>query len=116
MKALDLQTKTYHKVVSLNYDTNTVVLESPEYGRTSNTLDNVRLIPDTKEDLKGKTIIHPDWFWIIPFVGWFMVPYKLFTIEDCVIEAKSVKDQLIMNLAAIGPILLFTFFVYLSVS
>lgn len=30
MKALDLQTKTYHKVVSLNYDTNTVVLESPE--------------------------------------------------------------------------------------
>ena len=57
MKVLDLETKTYHNVVSIDYDTNTIVMESPEYGRTRNTLDKVRLIHDTSEDMKGKTII-----------------------------------------------------------
>ena len=56
MKALDLETKTYHTVVSIDYDTNTIVMESPEYGRTRNTLDKVRLIHDTSEDMKGKVI------------------------------------------------------------
>ena len=115
MKVLDLETKTYHNVVSIDYDTNTIVMESPEYGRTRNTLDKVRLIHDTSEDMKGKTIIRPDWFWIIPFVGWFMIPYKLFTIDYCVIESKSLKDQFIMFVVAFGPILLLTLGMYLSI-
>lgn len=53
MKVLDLETKTYHNVVSIDFDTNIVIMESPEYGRTSNTLDKVRLIHDTSEDMKG---------------------------------------------------------------
>lgn len=114
MKVLDLETKTYHTVVSIDYDTNKIVMESPEYGRTSNTLDKVRLIHDTSEDMKGKTIINPEWFWMIPFVGWFMVPYKLFTINDCVVEAKSIKDQFIMQVVALGPILLLIGLLYLS--
>jgi hypothetical protein len=115
MKVLDLETKTYHNVVSIDYDTNTIVMESPEYGRTRNTLDKVRLIHDTYEDMKGKTIINPELFWMIPFVGWFMVPYKLFTIEDCVIESKSIRDQLIMMMVGFGPILLILGLMYLSV-
>jgi hypothetical protein len=114
MKVLDLETKTFHNVVSIDYDTNTIVMESPEYGRTRNTLDKVRLIHDTSEDMKGKTIINPEWFWMIPFVGWFMIPYKLFTTEDCVIEAKSIRDQLIMIVVGFGPILLTLGLIYLS--
>jgi hypothetical protein len=115
MKVLDLETKSYHTVVSIDYDTNTIVMESPEYGRTKNTLDKVRLIHDTSEDIKGKTIINPRWFWVIPFVGWFMIPYKLFTIDYCVIESKSLKDQFIMFAVAFGPILLLTLVMYLSI-
>jgi hypothetical protein len=114
MKALDLETKSYHTVVSIDYDTNTIVMESPQYGRTRNTLDKVRLIHDRSEDMKGKTIINPEWFWIIPFVGWFMVPYKLFTIDDCAIECKSIRDQFIMTMIGFGPILLMIGLMYLS--
>jgi hypothetical protein len=90
-------------------------MESPEYGRTRNTLDKVRLIHDTSEDMKGKTIINPELFWMIPFVGWFMIPYKLFTIDDCVIESKSIRDQLIMLMVGLGPLLLILGLMYLSV-
>jgi hypothetical protein len=114
MKVLDLETKSYHSVVSIDYDTNTIVMESPEYGRTRNTLDKVRLIHDISEDMKGKTIINPEWFWMIPFVGWFMIPYKLFTIDYCMIESKSFKDQFIMMMVGFGPILLIIGLMYLS--
>ncbi len=115
MKVLDLETKTYHNVVSIDYDTNTIVMESPEYGRTRNTIDKVRLIHDTSEDMKGKTIINPELFWMIPFVGWFMIPYKLFTLDDCLIESKSIRDQFIMLMVGLGPLLLILGLMYLSV-
>lgn len=107
MKAYDIETKSYHRVVSLDYDNNVVVMESPEYGRTRNTIDKVRLIQDPDENMKGKTTIRPELFWMIPFLGWFMIPYKLFTIEDCVIESKSIKDQIIMIISFFGPIYIF---------
>jgi hypothetical protein len=52
MKAIDLETNTLHNVVSIDYDSNTVVMESERYGRTRNTLDKVRLLMDKNEDLK----------------------------------------------------------------
>ena len=109
MKAFDIETKSYHKVISLDYDTNKVVLESPEYGRTSNTIDKVRLIQDSDEDMKGKTIVKPELFWMIPFVGWFMIPYKLFTIDDCVVRAESIKEQIVMMVSIYGSIFFFFF-------
>lgn len=114
MKAYDIETKSYHKVVSLDYDNNIVIMESPEYGRTRNTIDKVRLIQDADEDMKGKTIINPKLFWMIPFVGWFMIPFKLFTIEDCVIESKSIKDQIVMMVVGFGPIFLILFLMIIS--
>jgi hypothetical protein len=107
MKAYDIETKSYHKVVSVDYDNNRVVLESPEYGRTSNTIDKVRLIQDSDEDMKGKTIVNPQLFWMIPFVGWFMIPYKLFTVDECVILNETFKEQIIMSVSSFGPIVLF---------
>ena len=114
MKAYDIETKSYHRVVSLDYDNNVVVMESPEYGRTRNTIDKVRLIQEPDEDMKGKTIIKPELFWMIPFVGWFMIPYKLFTIDDCVIESKSIKEQIVMIVSSFGPIFLFLFLMLIS--
>ena len=114
MKAYDIESKSYDKVVSLDYDNNVVIMESPEYGRTRNTIDKVRLIQEPDEDVKGKTIIHPELFWMIPFVGWFMIPFKLFTIEDCVIESKSIKDQIVMIVSSLGPIFLFLFLMLIS--
>jgi hypothetical protein len=114
MKAYDIETKSYHKVVSLDYENNVVVMESPD-GRTRNTIDKVRLIQDLDEDMKGKTIIRPELFWVIPFVGWFMIPYKLFTIDDCVIQSKSIKDQIIMLMIGFGPIFLILFLMMISV-
>lgn len=115
MKAYDIETKSYHKVVSIDYDNNIVVMESPEYGRTRNTIDKVRLIQDADEDMKGKTIIRPKLFWMIPFVGWFMVPYKLFTIDDCVIESKNLKDEIIMIMIGLGPFFLMALMLWLSI-
>lgn len=112
MKAYDIETKSYHKVVSLDYDNNVIVMESPEYGRTRNTIDKVRLIRDADEYMKGKTIIKPELFWMIPFVGWFMMPYKLFTIDDCVIQSQSIKEQIIMIVSFFGPIFLFLMIVF----
>lgn len=114
MKAYDIETKSYHRVVSLDYDNNVIVMESPEYGRTRNTIDKVRLIQDINEDMKGKTIIKPELFWMIPFVGWFMIPYKLFTIDDCVIQSQSIKDQIVMIVSSFGPIFLFLFLMLIS--
>lgn len=114
MKAYDIETKSYHKVVSLDYDNNVIVMESPEYGRTRNTIDKVRLIQDVDEDMKGKTIIKPELFWMIPFVGWFMMPYKLFTIDDCVIHSQSIKDQIVMIVSSFGPIFLLLFLMIIS--
>lgn len=113
MKAYNIETKSYHKVVSVNYDTNDVVLET-ETGRLMITIDKVRLIQDRDEVLKGRTIIHPELFWMIPFVGWFMVPYKLFTIKDCVIMNESLRDSSIMMIAGFGPIIIFLLFLIFS--
>lgn len=115
MKALDIPTNTLHNVVSIDYDNNIVVLESEKYGRTGQTIDNVRLFLDKKEDMKGKTIIHPKAFWMIPLVGWFMTVYKLFTIKDCVIVSDKLHHQLYMMVSGFGPILLYVFLLYLSV-
>lgn len=115
MKAYDIETKSYHKVISLDYDTNKVVLESPEYGRTSNTIDKVRLIQDEDEDMKGKTIVKPELFWMIPLVGWFMIPYKLFTIDNCVVQAKTLKEEIIILVTAFGPFILFFLSLFLSI-
>jgi len=115
MKAVDIQTNTVHDVISIDYDTNRVVLQSKEYGRTSQTIDNVRLSLDKDEDMKGKTIIHPKAFWMIPFVGWFMTVYKLFTVKDCVIVSDKFHHQLFMLIAWFGPILLTVLLMYLSI-
>lgn len=112
MKAYNIETKTYHKVVSIDYDSNTVVLET-EDGRIKNTIDKVRLIQDRDEDMKGKAVIKPELFWMIPFVGWFMIPFKLFTIDDCVIISDSIKEQVIMTVSAFGPIFLLLFYLTL---
>lgn len=114
MKVLDLETKSYHDLVSIDYDNNIVVMESPKYGRTRNTIDKVRLIHDHKEDDKGKVIVKPKWFWTIPFVGWFMIPYTLFTINDCIIKSENMIDDVIMLLTGLSPILLLSFMFYLA--
>ena len=108
MRAIDLETNTLHNVVSIDYDSNTIVMESERYGITSNTLDKVRLLMDKNEYLKGKTKIEPKNFWMIPFVGWFMIPYKLFTVKDSYIDfGPSILDYLRLVTITIGPILLF---------
>ena len=115
MKAIDLETNTLHNVVSIDYDSNTVVMESERYGRTRNTLDKVRLLMDKNEDLKGKTRIEPKNFWMIPFVGWFMIPYKLFSVKDSYIDfGPSILDYLRQATITIGPILLFVLLLLLS--
>jgi hypothetical protein len=114
MKAYDIETKSYHQVIKVDYDDNSVIMESPQYGRTRNTIDKVRLIQDDEEHLKGMTIIHPELFWIIPFVGWFMIPYKLFTIDDCVVTFNSTKDFVVMVFSMFSPVLLFFIYHFLS--
>lgn len=114
MKAYEIDTGSYHKVISLDYDTNTVVMESKEGDRVKTTIDKVRLSTNKDEDLKGKNIIYPQWFWIIPFIGWFMVPYKLFTIKDCVILNENFKHDVIMTLAGFSPFLLMLFLFYFT--
>jgi hypothetical protein len=107
MRALDLETNTYHNVVTIDYDTNMVILESEQYVRTYTTIDKVKLLMDSKEDLKGKTIIKPENFWMIPFVGWFMIFYKLFFVKNAVIDfGPSTLDYLRQSLIMMGPILL----------
>lgn len=49
MKAYDIETKSWHKVVSIDYDDNTIVMASPKYGRTRQTIDKVRLVLDDGE-------------------------------------------------------------------
>lgn len=49
MKAYDIETKSWHKVVSIDYDDNTIVMASPKYGRTSQYIDKVRLLLDENE-------------------------------------------------------------------
>lgn len=115
MKATDLETNSLHKVVSIDYDNNIVILQSKEYGRTRQTIDKVRLSLDANEDLKGKTIIHPKAFWMIPLVGWFMIPYTLFTTKNAVIISDTIKDQLIMSIAASSPIFILLGIICLTV-
>ena len=112
MKAYDIESKSYHRVVSIDYDNNIVVMESIEYGRTRNSIDKVRLIQDKDEDLKGRTIVNPELFWMIPFVGWFMITFKLFTVKDSIIISDTIKDQIIMMVAGMLPLLLLVFLLY----
>jgi hypothetical protein len=115
MKAFDIETKSYHKVVSLDYDNNTVVMESPEYGRTRNTIDKVRLIMDGEEDLKGKEVVRPELYWAIPFIGWFVIISKLFEPgKERVIINETIKDQIIMFLAGFGPIFVLLLSIYMQ--
>lgn len=105
MKVIDLETKSTHNVVSIDYDTNVIVMESKEYGRTRNTLDKVRLLHDSREDLKGMTCVKPKLFWLIPFVGWFMLPYTLFKVENSYVEFNNYLEQVFILMSPVFLIL-----------
>jgi len=49
MIAIDLETKSAHKVISIDFENQIVHLESSEYGRTRQDIDKVILIRE-KED------------------------------------------------------------------
>ncbi len=67
------------------------------------------------EDLKGMNIIKPKNFWMLPFVGWFMIVYKLITVKDCCIDfGGSFLDFLKQSVILIGPILLFILLLLIS--
>ncbi len=53
MKALDLETKSIHKVKCIDFDDYTVVMESKEYGCTRQSLDKIIFI---KEDADPKIL------------------------------------------------------------
>ena len=44
MKAIDIETESAHKVISIDFENQIVHLESSEYGRTRQDLDNMILI------------------------------------------------------------------------
>lgn len=49
MKAIDIETKSVHKVISIDFESQTIHFESSEYGRTRQDIDKVILIRK-KED------------------------------------------------------------------
>ena len=44
MKAIDIETESAHKVISIDFENQIVYLESSEYGRTRQDLDKMILI------------------------------------------------------------------------
>lgn len=44
MKTIDIETKSVHKVISINFESQTIILESSEYGHTRQDLDKIILI------------------------------------------------------------------------
>jgi hypothetical protein len=44
MKAIDIETKSVHKVISIDFESQTILLESSEYGRTRQDFGKVVLI------------------------------------------------------------------------
>lgn len=64
---------------------------------------------DTTEEANvcetGHNIIEVKWWWLIPFVGWFMVPISLFTKKNAIIKPKNFKERMKLDLVIMGPIL-----------
>ncbi len=55
----------------------------------------------------GHTIIKPKLFWLIPLVGFFMIPYSVFAYKNSiVIFDKSIKHDLMRCWITINPILI----------
>lgn len=52
------------------------------------------------------TVIEMKCWWLIPFVGWFMVPFSLFTNKNAIIKPKTWKERLMLDFITMGPILL----------
>lgn len=48
LKAYDIETKSIHNVIKIDYDDNLIVMESKEYGRTRTDLDKVKLFFEEK--------------------------------------------------------------------
>lgn len=113
MKVIDLETNSIHNVVSIDYDNNEIIMESKDYGRTRNTIDKVRILHDKSEDLKGMTCVKPKLFWLIPFVGWFMLPYTLVKFKNSYIEFNNYLEQVIILM---GPIFLILGFLLIGIN
>lgn len=56
MKAIDIETKSVHKVISINFESQTIILESSEYGCTRQDVDKVVLIREKRDP----EILNPD--------------------------------------------------------
>lgn len=49
MKAIDIETKSVHKVISIDFESQTILLESSEYGRTRQDVGKVVLIREKRD-------------------------------------------------------------------
>lgn len=49
MKAIDIETKSVHKVISIDFESQTILLESSEYGRTRQDAGKVVLIREKRD-------------------------------------------------------------------
>jgi hypothetical protein len=106
MKGKIIPSGEIYDVISIDYLTNTVTLQVP--GQDSGQeyrIEQVRLIPDPSEHLKGMNIFRPEPYWMIPLIGWIMIVYTLFTKPDSVIIFDSTRDERIMVITLFGPIL-----------
>lgn len=54
----------------------------------------------------GHTVIKMKWWWLIPFVGWFMVPYSLFSKKNAIIKPKNFKERTMLDFILMSPIIL----------
>jgi hypothetical protein len=67
---------------------------------------NYDTVDDCVKCESGHTIIEMKWWWLIPFVGWFMIPFSLFTNKNAIIKPKNWKERLMLDFITTGPILL----------
>lgn len=72
--------------------------------RTHDTVDKAN------ECESGHSVIEIKWWWLIPFVGWFMVPYSLFTKKNAIIKPKNWKERSMLDFVLVGPFLVFILF------
>lgn len=65
----------------------------------------------------GHTIVKPEIFWLIPFVGWFMVMYSVISNKNgIVIFKKGFKGEFFHMWIGFSPILFFcTYLMLISV-
>jgi hypothetical protein len=49
MKAIDIETKSVHKVISIDFESQTIILESSKYGRTRQDVGKVVLIREKRD-------------------------------------------------------------------